>query len=64
MHLDKEKIKVIMARQELTTTELAERCGKTKQRISTIFNSVNVSPRTAGMIANALNVDVTEIISD
>lgn len=64
MHLDKEKIKVIMARQELTTTELAGRCGKTKQRISTIFNSVNVSPRTAGMIAKGLDVDVTEIIAD
>lgn len=64
MHLDKEKIRLIMARQELTTTELAKRCGKTKQRISTIFNSVNVSPRTVGMIAKALGVDVTEIIED
>lgn len=64
MHLDMEKVKIIMARQGLTATEIAERCGKTKQRISTVFNSVNISPKTAGMIAAALGVDVTEIIED
>lgn len=64
MKLDKEKIKLLMARREVSVTELAERCGKTKQRISTILNSVNVSPKTAGMLARALEVDVTEILAD
>lgn len=62
MHLDKEKIKLIMARKELTVTDIANHCGKTRQRISCILNSVNVTPATAGRIAKALEVDVTEII--
>lgn len=51
-----------MAQKGLSLTEVATLCGKSKQRISCIFNSVNVTPKTVGMIANALNVDVTEII--
>lgn len=62
MHLSREKIKLIMAQKELSVTELAERCGKTKQRISCILNSVSVNPKTAGNMAKALGVDVTEII--
>lgn len=64
MHLDKEKINVLMARREVSVTDLAERCGKTKQRVSCILNSINVTPKTAGMIARALEVDVTEILAD
>lgn len=64
MHLDKEKIKLLMARREMSVTDLAERCGKTKQRVSCILNSVNVTPKTAGMVARVLEVDVTEIIAD
>lgn len=62
MKLSKEKINLLMAQKELSVTELAECCGKTKQRISCILNSVNVAPKTAGMIARALKVNVTEII--
>ncbi len=62
MRLDKTKITILMAVKELSVTEIARRCGKTKQRISCIFNSINVAPKTAGMIAKALEVDVTEII--
>ena len=64
MHLDKEKIKLIMARKELSVSDIASRCNKTKQRISCILNSVNVTPATAGRIAKALEVDVTEIIKE
>ena len=62
MKLDKTKINLLMAVKELSVTEIARRCGKTKQRVSCIFNSINVAPKTAGMIAKALEVDVTEII--
>lgn len=62
MRLDKTKINLLMAVKELSVTEIARRCGKTKQRVSCIFNSINVAPKTAGMIAKALEVDVTEII--
>ena len=62
MHLDTNKIKLIMARKKICVSDIASRCGVTKQRISCIFNNVNVTPRTAGRIADALEVDVTEII--
>lgn len=62
MQLNKEKINLIMARNELSVTDIANRCNKTRQRISCILNSVNVTPATAGRIAKALGVDVTEII--
>lgn len=64
MRLSKKKIKLIMARNELSTAELAKRCGLTRQRVCCIFNSVSVRPETAGKIARALGVDVTEIIED
>ena len=62
MNLSKEKIKLVMARNELTVTELAERCKLSRQRINHIFNSKNVAPKTAGKIARALECDVTDII--
>ena len=64
MHLNREKIKLIMARKKMTVTDIAKRCGVSKQRITCIFNSVNVTPKTAGCIADALEVDVTEILED
>lgn len=64
MRLSREKINLIMARKQLSLTDIAMRSGKTKQRISCILNSLNVTPRTAGIIAKALDCDVTEIIED
>ena len=64
MNLSKEKIKVFMARKELTIAELAERCELSRQRVSRIFNSKNVTPKTAGKIARALGCDIMEIIEE
>lgn len=62
MKLNEEKIKIMMAQKQLSSTELANRCSLTRQRISCILNSIHVTPKTAGHIAKALEVDVTEII--
>ncbi len=64
MLLNKSKIKLLMAKQELSTAELADRCGITRQRASCILNSVNVAPKTVGRIAKALEVEPEEIIED
>lgn len=64
MHLDMKKVKLIMARKKLSVSDIASKCGVTKQRISCIFNNLNVTPKTAGRIADALEVDVTEIIEN
>ena len=63
MKLSKEKIELIMATKYLSKTDIAEKCGITRQRVSCILNSENVQPKTAGMIAKSLGVGVTEILS-
>ena len=62
MQLDKNKVKLIMAKKELSITKIAERAGVTKQRVSCIFNTINLAPKTVGMIARALEVEPEEII--
>lgn len=62
MQLNKQKIMLFMAKQELSIAVLAERYGVTKQRMSYILNCSKVRPETAGKLAKALEVDVAEII--
>ena len=64
MKLCREKINLIMAREQLSISDIATKCNRSKQRVCSIFNSVKVMPKTAGIIAKALGVDVTEIIED
>lgn len=62
MTIDKFKFEVTLADSGLSMKDLAERAGVSRQRISTMLNQRNVTPRTAGKIARALGVDVLEII--
>ena len=62
MRLSKKKIEIIQAKHGLSNEDIAKKCGITRQRVSCILNSINVYPKTAGMIAKALGVDVTEIL--
>lgn len=62
MRLDRNKIYLQLARQGLSVSDLSVRYGVSRQRIHVILNSVSVSTKTAGRIAQALGVDVTEII--
>lgn len=64
MQLNKSKLMLLMAKNELSIVELAEHYGVTKQRMSYILNCAKVQPKTAGKLAKALGVDVTEIIED
>lgn len=64
MKLSREKINLIMARKNLTVGDLADAYGASVQRIHVIFNSKKVAPLTAGKMATALGVDVTEIIEN
>lgn len=64
MHLNRSKINLLMAENEISVLDLASRCGVTSQRISCILNSVSVTPKTAGRISKALGVNVTEILAD
>ena len=64
MYLDRDKINMAMARKSYNIAKLAEVYGVSAQRMRTILNSRKVSTATAGRLAKALGVDVTEILED
>ncbi|MCD8154521.1 MAG: helix-turn-helix transcriptional regulator [Clostridiales bacterium] len=64
MNLDRSKIDVLLARRGIRRSDLAKMYGCTTNRISAILNCANVRPTTAAKLAKALDVDVTEILTD
>lgn len=64
MKLDVEKTKIAMSKKLWSTSDLAAAYGVTRQRMTNIMNSRNIMPKTAGKIAKALEVDVTEILAN
>ena len=62
MRISKEKFELLLARNDLSMRELAERSGISRQNISTIKLRGTCTPKTAARLANGLNVDVTEIM--
>ena len=64
MKLSRDKIDIALARNSLTITNLSERYGVSRARMNVILNMREVTPVCAGRMANALGVDVKEIIED
>ncbi len=64
MKLNKQKIMLYMARLGMGQAALAARSGISKTSISYIVNGKSCNPATAGKIALALAVDVTDIMED
>ena len=64
MRINTIKVKLILAEQEMTRTELAERCGISRQNISTILTRGTCAPKTAGKLAKGLGVPVVEIAKE
>lgn len=63
MKLDLCKLKVAQARRCLSLNDLVKKTGLGRTTISkTINGKINPTPKTIGLIAKALNVDVAEII--
>ena len=62
MRLSREKINLVLARNQMTVTQLDEKCDISRSRVNVILNSRTVSPVTVGKLAVALEVDVAEII--
>ena len=62
MRLNKEKVSLIMAEQDLYQKDLAEKAKMSRGNLSTIINGKNCQPITAYKIAKALGVDVTAIL--
>lgn len=63
MKLNLEKIQLLQARKCLNTIELTEITGLSRASISRALNGkTEPNPKTVGLIAKALGVDVAEII--
>lgn len=63
MNLDLNKIKIAQARACLSINDLVEMTQLGRATISkTINGKKNPTPKTVGLIAKALNVDVEEIL--
>ena len=64
MEISKRRIKVLMAKQGLTTKALAERMNTKSNNLSTVLTRETCRPETATRIANALGVQLEEIIKE
>lgn len=64
MELSREKINLQMARKCWRVQDLAEAYGASRNRINILLNQREISVVTAGRLAKALGVDVTEILAD
>ena len=62
MNIDGLKIEELLAKAGLTKTELASRCGVSRQNISTIVRRGTCTPRTLGKLAEGLSVSVSELM--
>ncbi|EOU2061886.1 helix-turn-helix domain-containing protein [Clostridium perfringens] len=65
MNLDLNKLKLLQARACLSTNDLTDITGLSRVTISRVINGKGkATPKTIGLIAKALKVDVIELLSD
>ena len=62
MQISREKLSLLLAKRQFTMATLAKECGISRNRIYVIVNSRSVMPKTVGRIADALEVDIADII--
>lgn len=62
MKIDRKALDMLLAQQEMTLTELANRSGMGRHQMYTLLRNGSCRPITAGRIARGLGVDVSEII--
>lgn len=64
MRIDRIKLITEMARQDVTSIQLAERAGVSRVTVSALRCGKTCTAETAGKIARALGVDVSEIMEE
>lgn len=64
MKINVHKIKLILAEMEMTRSDLAAKCGISRQNISTILTRGTCEPKTAGKLAKGLGVPLDEIVKE
>lgn len=64
MKVDKRKLEIAMARAKLNRDMLAEKAGMPIPTVCNVYSRGSCKPATVGRLAEALGVDVTEILAD
>lgn len=64
MRINRIKLITEMARQDVTSIQLAERAGVSRVTVSALRCGKTCTAETAGKIARAMGVDVTEIVEE
>lgn len=64
MKVSKKKLEIAMARAKLNRNDLAEKAEMPANTICSVCSRGTGKPGTVGKIADALGVDVTEILED
>lgn len=64
MNISATKIETVIAERGLTKTALSEKCGISRQNLSTILKRGSCEPKTAGKLAAGLGITVSEIIEE
>lgn len=64
MKLSRKKVELAMARAELNRNQAAEKAGMSIPSYCAAISRESCKPATAGKIARALGVDITEILED
>lgn len=62
IQLDRSKIDICLAKKKMSVANLAKEYGVSRARINVILNQREVTPIAAGRLADALGVDVIELI--
>ena len=62
MRINRDKVDICRARKKKSVADLAEAYGVSRARMNVILNQREISVVSAGRLAEALGVDVTEII--
>lgn len=64
MRLDRKKIDLVMARHEWLVKDLSKKSKLSRQTINRALQGFDITPRSAGVIARTLDVDIEEIVKD
>lgn len=64
MTISTQRIETLLAEKGITKAALAEKCGISRQSISTITTRGTASPRNVGRLAAGLGVSVSEILKE
>lgn len=64
MTINTQRIEMMLAERGLTKAAYAQRCGISRQNVSTIIRRGTCEPKTAGKLAAGLGVPVADIIKE